>query len=79
MIYAMIKALKVNSDESLIVVSCLSKDITASRIDVFRANAIRVLATVIDANMLGQIDRCAVARARRSCAGSLAHARDARA
>eukprot|EP01006_Ploeotia_vitrea_P034526 TRINITY_DN65761_c11_g3_i1.p1 TRINITY_DN65761_c11_g3~~TRINITY_DN65761_c11_g3_i1.p1 ORF type:complete len:961 (+),score=596.77 TRINITY_DN65761_c11_g3_i1:134-3016(+) len=56
MIYLIIKELNVGSDESLIVVSCLSKDMN-SRTDLFRANAIRVLAKIIDASMLGQIDR----------------------
>lgn len=56
LIYLLIKDLKVSSDESLIVISCLNKDMN-SRNDLFRANAIRVLAKLIDAPMLGQIDR----------------------
>lgn len=56
MIYLIIKELNVGSDESLIVVSILSKDMT-SKIDLFRANSIRVLSKIIDASMLGQIDR----------------------
>lgn len=47
MVYLIIKELKVESDSSLIVVSCLSKDMT-SRIDLFRANSIRVLAKIMD-------------------------------
>ena len=47
MIYLMIKELRVGSDESLIVISCLSKDMT-SKTDLFRANSIRVLAKIVD-------------------------------
>lgn len=56
LVYQMIKELQVGGDESLIVVSCLSKDMT-SNVDLFRANSIRVLSKIIDAPMLGQIDR----------------------
>jgi len=45
--YLVLKELRVPSDESLIVVSCLSKDMT-SKSDLYRANAIRVLSKVID-------------------------------
>jgi hypothetical protein len=47
MVYLIIKELKIESDSSLIVVSCLSKDMT-SKIDLFRANSIRVLAKIMD-------------------------------
>jgi len=56
MIYLVIKELKIDSDESLIVVSCLSKDMT-SKTDLFRANSIRVLAKIMDASMVGGIER----------------------
>jgi coatomer protein complex subunit gamma len=47
MVYLNIKELKVDTDSSLIVVSCLSKDMT-SKVDLFRANSIRVLAKIMD-------------------------------
>lgn len=56
MVYLIIKELKIESDSSLIVVSCLSKDMT-SKIDLFRANSIRVLAKIMDASMVGQMER----------------------
>jgi len=56
MVYLIIKELKVESDSSLIVVSCLSKDMT-SKHDLFRANSIRVLAKVMDASMVAQMER----------------------
>jgi len=56
LIYLLIKDLRVSSDESLIVISCLSKDMTG-KVDLFRANAIRVLSKIIDASMLAQVDR----------------------
>ncbi len=56
MIYLAIKQLKVGPDESLIVVSCLSKDMT-SKTDLFRANAIRVLARIMEPSMLAQMER----------------------
>jgi len=56
MVYLIIKELNVESDSSLIVVSCLSKDMT-SKIDLFKANSIRVLAKIMDASMVGQMER----------------------
>lgn len=56
LVYLVIKELRVASDSSLIVVSCLQKDMT-STIDPFRANSIRVLAKVMDASMVGNIER----------------------
>jgi coatomer protein complex subunit gamma len=56
LIYLMIKELSVSSDSSLIVVACLSKDMT-SKIDLFRANSIRVLARIMDQSMVSQMDR----------------------
>ena len=56
LIYLMIKELRVESDSSLIVVSCLSRDMT-SKMDLFRANSIRVLASIMDASMVQQMER----------------------
>ena len=56
LIYLMIKELRVESDSSLIVVSCLSKDMV-SKMDLFRANSIRVLASIMDASMVQQMER----------------------
>ena len=56
LVYLVIKELNVGSDESLIVVSCLSKDMTSQE-PTFRANAIRVLSKIMDPSMVGQIDR----------------------
>lgn len=56
MIYLFIKEMQVNFEEGLIVVSCLSKDMT-SNTDLFRANSIRVLAKIMDAQMITGIER----------------------
>lgn len=56
MVYLIIKELRVESDSGLIVVACLSKDMV-SKIDLFRANSIRVLAKIMDASMVGQMER----------------------
>lgn len=56
MVYLLIKTLKIDQDNSLIVVSCLSKDMTSTH-DLFRANAIRVLARIMDVNMMSSIER----------------------
>lgn len=56
MVYLIIKQLRVDSDSALIVVSCLSKDMTSTT-DMYRANAIRVLAKVMDVSMFNSIDR----------------------
>lgn len=57
-VYLLIKevATKIDPDEALIVVSCLSKDMTSQE-DFFRANSIRVLSKIMDNTMLGQIER----------------------
>ena len=54
--YLVLRELPVGSEESLIVVACLNKDMT-SRNDLFRANSIRVLARVMDPGMVPQIER----------------------
>jgi len=56
MIYLVIKDLNVDKDNSLIVVSCLSKDMTNEQ-DLYRANSIRVLAKIIDSTMVSGIER----------------------
>jgi hypothetical protein len=47
LVYLVIKEVKIDPDQSLIVVSPLSKDMTG-KTDMFRANSIRVLAKVMD-------------------------------
>lgn len=56
MVYLLIKTLKIDQDNSLIVVSCLSKDMTSTH-DLFRANAIRVLGRIMEISMMGSIER----------------------
>jgi coatomer protein complex subunit gamma len=56
LVYLVLKELRVGPGETLIVVSCLMKDMT-SNVPQFRANAIRVLAEIMDPEMVGQIDR----------------------
>ncbi len=59
MVYLFIKEVAevCNPDDVIIVTSCLTKDMTNSDIDLYRSNAIRVLATIVDATMLGAIER----------------------
>ena len=56
MVYLMIKELSRRTDEAIIVISCLTKDMNSTT-DVYRANAMRVLSRIIDATMLGPIER----------------------
>jgi coatomer protein complex subunit gamma len=56
MVYLIIKEICPTSDEVIIVTSSLMKDIN-SKIDLYRANAIRVLCSIIDSGLLGQIER----------------------
>ena len=56
MVYLIIKEIRPTSDEVIIVTSSLMKDIN-SKIDLYRANAIRVLCSIIDSGLLGQIER----------------------
>mmetsp|Transcript_16899 Transcript_16899/g.33010 ORF Transcript_16899/g.33010 Transcript_16899/m.33010 type:complete len:887 (-) Transcript_16899:180-2840(-) len=56
MVYLLIKTLKIDQDNRIIVVSCLNKDMTSTH-DLFRANAIRVLAKIMDPSMLSSIER----------------------
>lgn len=56
MVYLLIKELKVGSDESLIVISCLTRDMN-SEIATFRGNSIRVLSKIMDPSMVTNIER----------------------
>jgi len=56
LIYLGIKELAEAEDQSFIVIASLEKDINSS-IDLFRANAIRVLSKILDANMVEQRER----------------------
>jgi len=56
LIYLGIKELAEAEDQSFIVIASLEKDIN-SNIDLFRANAIRVLSKILDANMVEQRER----------------------
>jgi len=56
LIYMAIKALANNQDEVIIVTSCLMKDMNG-KVDIYRANAIRVLAGIMDASMMGTVER----------------------
>jgi len=56
MTYLAIKALAHTAEEVIIVVNCLTKDIT-STVDTRRANALRVLCKIMDATMVAQVER----------------------
>ena len=56
MVYLIIKEICPSSDEVIIVTSSLMKDMN-SKVDLYRANAIRVLCCIADAATLGQIER----------------------
>uniref|UniRef100_A0A6U2N3F3 Coatomer subunit gamma n=1 Tax=Leptocylindrus danicus TaxID=163516 RepID=A0A6U2N3F3_9STRA len=58
MVYLFIKevAETCNPDDVIIVTSSLTKDMTCD-VDLYRANALRVLSRIIDASMLGAIER----------------------
>ncbi|KAG9440964.1 hypothetical protein H6P81_021129 [Aristolochia fimbriata] len=56
MVYLMIKALSASNDEVIMVTSSLMKDMN-SKIDMYRANAIRCLCRITDATLLTQIER----------------------
>lgn len=57
MTYLVLKELSVESDESLIVINCLMKDMTSKQ-DLFRANSIRVLAKIMDPSMVRTCAGC---------------------
>jgi len=58
MVYVILKELYILCDPSdvIIVTSCLTKDMT-SDVDIYRANALRVLVRIIDSAMLSAIER----------------------
>ena len=56
MVYLVIKEIIPSSDEVIIITSSLMKDMN-SKNDLYRANAIRVLARIIDSQLLLQIER----------------------
>jgi len=56
MVYLMIKELDASEGEVFICMSSLIKDMNGKN-DCFRANSIRVMSRILDANMAGQIDR----------------------
>eukprot|EP00591_Stephanopyxis_turris_P008575 CAMPEP_0195517586 /NCGR_PEP_ID=MMETSP0794_2-20130614/11021_1 /TAXON_ID=515487 /ORGANISM="Stephanopyxis turris, Strain CCMP 815" /LENGTH=941 /DNA_ID=CAMNT_0040646409 /DNA_START=44 /DNA_END=2869 /DNA_ORIENTATION=+ len=58
MVYLFIKEMaeSCNPDDVIIVTSSLTKDMTCD-VDLYRANALRVLAKIVDAAMLGAIER----------------------
>lgn len=56
MVYLLVKELGKDQENVFIVINCLSKDMTSSN-QLFQANAIRVLAKVIDSSLLGQMER----------------------
>mmetsp|Transcript_96456 Transcript_96456/g.241880 ORF Transcript_96456/g.241880 Transcript_96456/m.241880 type:complete len:923 (-) Transcript_96456:138-2906(-) len=56
MVYMVIKELEASEQVVFICMSCLIKDMNG-KVDVYRANSIRVLSRVLDPNMVAQIDR----------------------
>ena len=52
-----IKDICPGADEVIIVTSSLMKDMTNSDVELYRSNAIRVLAKIIDSVLLQQIER----------------------
>lgn len=56
MVYLLMKELVGKADDTIIIVSSLTKDMTKP-IPEFRSNAIRLLSRVVDGQMLGQLDR----------------------
>lgn len=56
MVYLVLKDLAAVSDDVIIAIAILTKDI-ASNVDVFRSNAIRVISRITDSGMLQQVER----------------------
>jgi coatomer protein complex subunit gamma len=56
MVYVVLKELAKISDDVLIAIAILSKDM-ASELEPFRANSLRTIARVVDTTMLGQVER----------------------
>jgi len=56
MVYLVLKELSVASDQALIVTNCLLKDMS-SDVQLFRANAVRVLGVILDAQSASNMER----------------------
>lgn len=56
LVYLAIKELAHSAEEVIIVTNCLTKDIN-SEVDMYRANATRVLCTITDAQIIQQVER----------------------
>jgi coatomer protein complex subunit gamma len=56
MVYLCIKDICPGSDEVIIVTSSLMKDMN-SKVELYRANAVRVLCQIVDSQLLAQIER----------------------
>jgi len=56
LVFMAIKELAESETDAIIVTNCLMKDMN-SQLDLFRANAVRVLAKVINASMMPQVER----------------------
>jgi len=56
LLYLIIKEICPSADEVIIVTSSLMKDMN-SNVDLYRSNSIRVLCSITDASLLGQIER----------------------
>mmetsp|Transcript_2420 Transcript_2420/g.3318 ORF Transcript_2420/g.3318 Transcript_2420/m.3318 type:complete len:903 (-) Transcript_2420:132-2840(-) len=56
MVYLALKNLPADPEEAMMVVNCLAKDMTG-RTDLYRANAIRVLAKTLHPSMIGSFER----------------------
>lgn len=66
MVYLVIKDVCPGSDEVIIITSSLMKDMN-SKTDLYRSNAIRVLCSIIDSQLLGQIERYLKQASAQSC------------
>jgi len=56
MVYLALKNLPADPEEAMMVVNCLAKDMTG-KTDLYRANAIRVLAKILHPSMIGSFER----------------------
>uniref|UniRef100_A0A6V3PUR7 Coatomer subunit gamma n=1 Tax=Lotharella globosa TaxID=91324 RepID=A0A6V3PUR7_9EUKA len=56
MVYLSLKNLPADPEEAMMVVNCLAKDMTG-KTDLYRANAIRVLAKILHPSMIGSFER----------------------
>ncbi len=55
MVYLCIKDICPSADEVIIVTSSLMKDMNNSKVDLYRANSVRVLCKIIDSQLLMQV------------------------